>query len=384
MKVRTRIAPSPTGMPHIGTIYQALFNYAWAKQSDGEFILRIEDTDQKRLAPGAEAAIHKALEWFKLKPDVVYHQSERLAIYQEYAQGLEAGGWAYKEDGAIRAPGDDGFVLLKSDGWPTYHLASVVDDHLMEITHVIRGEEWLPSLPKHLRLYRALGWTPPEFFHTPLLRNPDKSKMSKRTGNTDVAWYQEAGYLPQAILNYLGHLGWTHPEGKEIFDLDEFIATFKPEDIRKASPIFDLQKLQWLNGEYIRNMSSMQYNQQQFLYQSRYSDPLDDLSPMIWDQCCELAQFRITTFAEFEPLVRWIADPPMIKNKELAESLKDNLEEASWNSETILIRLKTVMQVHSVKMKDFYELFTGKKQGLPLPQMLELLGREEILKRLAS
>lgn len=383
MKVRTRIAPSPTGMPHIGTIYQALFNYAWAKQSGGEFLLRIEDTDQKRLVPGAEKAIKMALDWFGLKPDEIHRQSERLQLYQDYANRLVLNKKAYNKDGALWVDiGKESFVILKSDGYPTYHLASVVDDHDMKITHVIRGEEWLPSLPKHILLYNLFGWNPPEFFHTPLLRNPDKSKMSKRTGNTDVTWYQTAGYLPESILNYLGHLGWTHPEGKETFDLDEFIVTFKPEDIRKASPIFDLKKLQWLNGEYIRNMPLVRYNQQQFLYQSRYSDPLDDLSPMIWDGCCDLAQSRIQTLAEFESLVCWLVDPPVPSNKKLAESLKDNLEENSWNSETILIRLKTVMEVQGVKMKDLYRIFTGNDRGLPLPQMLEMLGREEVLRRL--
>ena len=323
--VRTRIAPSPTGYPHIGTIYQALFNFAFAKKNDGKFLIRIEDTDRTRFVEGAEEVIFAAIDWFSLTENESprkggefgpYRQSERLEIYHKYAQELldkdkayfayypktdagqkkdytqkvsvqkretieeppktiiemiERGDWILR----LRVPKDKNIivhdairgeitftpeqvseqVLIKSDGFPTYHLAAIVDDHLMGVTHVVRGEEWISSAPKHVLLYEYFGWKIPLLYHTPLLRNPDKSKLSKRHGHTDVRWYQEEGYLPEAILNFLALMGWTHPDEKEIFSLEEFIDVFDLKDIRQVGPIFDLTKLTWMNGEYIRALS---------------------------------------------------------------------------------------------------------------------------------
>lgn len=326
MKVRTRFAPSPTGFLHIGSAYQALLNFAFAKKHKGEFIVRIEDTDRKRYVEGAEEKIREALEWLGLTPDEdpwkggrfgPYRQSERLKIYQKYAQELVERKKAYycfcspqrlerireeqKKKGEIPrydrhcrriSPSEakkrlkrgekavirmvipdnqkvvvpdllrgkiefdtstlDDQILLKSDGFPTYHLAVVVDDHLMRITHVVRAEEWLPSAPKHILLYQYFGWRLPVFVHTPILRNPDKSKMSKRKGHTSLFWYKKQGFLPEALLNFLALLGWSHPQGKEVFDLKEFIASFDLKDISPIGPIFNLKKLEWMNGEYIR------------------------------------------------------------------------------------------------------------------------------------
>lgn len=279
--VRTRVAVSPTGYPHIGTIYQALFDYAYARRNNGKFIVRIEDTDRERFVPDAQEKLFAALDWFHLSEDesprkggkfAPYVQSERLPIYQKYAEELIEKGHAYycfctkerleeirqkrqaakmllmydkhcrylsKEDIEknlqaglpkvirLKVPenqtiivhdeirGDISFdsnliddqVLLKSDGYPTYHLAVVVDDHLMEVTDVVRGEEWLPSFPKQKLTYDFLGWQIPKFYHTADLRNPDHSKLSKRHGHTNVSWYQNEGYLPEAFLNYIALLG---------------------------------------------------------------------------------------------------------------------------------------------------------------------------------
>ena len=276
--VRVRIAPSPTGSPHVGTAYIALFNYIFAKKHGGKFILRIEDTDRQRLVPGAEKEILEALDWLGLKYDEgPIRQSERLALYQKYARELVKEGAAYEDEGAIRQcvpkEGETKFVdevrgtivfanknldesvLLKSDGYPTYHLAVVVDDHLMGITHIIRGEEWLSSVPKHILLYQAFGWEIPQFAHLPLLRDPKRAKLGKRFGDVSLNWFKDEGFLPPALLNYLALLGWTHPEQKEIFDLEEMAEKFEFEDVNKAAPVFDLQKLTWLNGVYIRQMS---------------------------------------------------------------------------------------------------------------------------------
>ena len=327
MTVRVRIAPSPTGDPHVGTAYIALFNYAFAKQQGGKFILRIEDTDQTRSTPESERAILDALRWVGLDwdegPDVggphgPYRQSERMGIYREYAERLVAQGDAFycfmtadelhaereaqlaageapryagtslslsEQDvqrrlaageahvirmkvpteglcvftdrlrGDVEIPWDqvDMQILLKSDGMPTYHLANVVDDHLMQITHVIRGEEWIPSAPKHQLLYRYFGWDMPELIHMPLLRNPDKSKLSKRKNPTSVLFYQRFGVMAQALLNYLGRMGYSFEDEREQFTLDEMIEQFNIDRVSLGGPVFDVDKLLWLNGEWMRS-----------------------------------------------------------------------------------------------------------------------------------
>ncbi len=329
--VRTRIAPSPTGDPHVGTAYVALFNLALARKHGGRFVLRIEDTDQVRSNPTSERMIFDALRWLGLDwdegPDVggaygPYRQSERTAIYLEHTEELIRRGGAYpcfctrerldalrEEQRARKAPfmGYDGLcrsiapaeaarrraagephvirlamptegevavndllrgeirfqaaeiddqILVKSDGFPTYHLANVVDDHLMEISHVIRAEEWVKSLPKHVRLYQAFGWEQPVFCHLPLLRNADKSKISKRKNPVSLDYYRHAGYLPSAMLNYLALMGWSMPDGREEFTLEEFVAAFSLERITLGGPVFDLEKLTWLNGKTIRALDT--------------------------------------------------------------------------------------------------------------------------------
>ena len=328
MTVRTRIAPSPTGFPHVGTAYIALFNLCFARQHGGQFLLRIENTDKNRSTAASEKAILDSLRWLGLDwdegPDVggpsgPYRQSERAAIYREHAEQLVATGHAFncyrtseeleelrrtrKQSGQLtavkpadlelpdaeqagrrergmqpvirmRVPTDgrcmvhdrlrgdieldwgqvDAQILLKSDGMPTYHLANVVDDHLMGITHVIRGEEWINSAPKHKLLYEYFGWTMPELCHMPLLRNPDKSKLSKRKNPTGINFYRDAGYLPEALLNYLGRMGWSMPDEQEQFSLGEMLTAFDIDRVSLGGPIFDVEKLAWLNGQWLREL----------------------------------------------------------------------------------------------------------------------------------
>ena len=331
MSVRVRIAPSPTGDPHVGTAYIGLINYCFAKRHSGKFILRVEDTDQSRCTPESAQAIYASLRWLGLNydegPDVggdrgPYVQSERvkLDLYRKYAEQLVEQGDAYycfcsareldvmrkrqqangepimydrrhrgidrneaRERAAkgesyvvrMKAPLDGEFVyrdrlrkqpvvkgwkeiddqvLLKSDGWPTYHLAAVVDDHLMGITHVIRAEEWLNSLPKHIWLNERLGFTAPEYVHVGLLRNADKSKISKRKNPTSLLWYRRQGFLPEALLNFLALLGHSHPEGKEKFSVEELAAVFDLDRINVAGPVFDLAKLRHLQGQWFREL----------------------------------------------------------------------------------------------------------------------------------
>ena len=328
MTVRTRVAPSPTGDPHVGTAYIALFNLCFARQHGGQFILRIEDTDQTRSTSESEQMILKSLRWLGLEwdegPDVggphaPYRQSERGAIYSRYAEELVEKGHAFRcyrtgeeldalrEDlkarGVQRAlkpadlelPADevqrrhaagapwvirmrvpeegrcditdmlrgdleldwaqvDAQILLKSDGMPTYHLANVVDDHLMEITQVIRGEEWINSAPKHKLLYEYFGWQMPVLCHMPLLRNPDKSKLSKRKNPTSINFYRRMGYLPQGLTNYLGRMGWSMPDESEKFSLEQMIASFDISRVSLGGPVFDVEKLSWLNGLWLREL----------------------------------------------------------------------------------------------------------------------------------
>src|SRR6266851_1557694 len=325
--VRVRIAPSPTGVPHVGTAYIGLFNYVFARAHGGQFLIRIEDTDQTRSHRRYEAAILRSLRWIGLQwdegPDVggpygPYRQSERLALYQRYAQELLAAGAAYRcwctperleavrqqqrqqkhmlrydghcrtltaadiaakqdqpcvvrlkvQEGGATVVHDafrepitfdhqqiDDQVLLKSDGYPTYHLANVVDDHLMEITHVIRAEEWLSSTPKHVQLYKAFGWQAPEWVHMPLLRNADKSKISKRKNPVSLDYYRDAGFLPEALLNYLGTMGWSIAGDREKFTLAEMVEAFSFDRVSLGGPVFDLVKLAAMNADYLRQLA---------------------------------------------------------------------------------------------------------------------------------
>lgn len=326
-EVRVRIAPSPTGDPHVGTAYIALFNYAFAKHHNGKFLLRIEDTDRTRSTKESELQIFESLRWLGLDwdegPDIggncgPYRQSERFDIYKKYAEELVEKGEAYycfctadrldklreRQKAMKKAPGYDGHcrslspeevkaklaageshvirlkmpyegdsivkdglrgevkfenskiddqILLKSDGFPTYHLANVVDDHLMGITHVIRAEEWIASTPKHIQLYKAFGWEEPEWYHMPLLRNDDRSKISKRKNPVSLIYYREKGYLKEAMLNFLALMGWTLGDGKEIFTLEDMIKGFSFEKVSLGGPVFDLKKLGWLNASYIKS-----------------------------------------------------------------------------------------------------------------------------------
>lgn len=331
-KVRVRLAPSPTGEVHIGTIWVALFDWLYARQHGGHFILRVEDTDQKRQVAGAIDRLAEALAWYGLVPDEApgsktkygpYVQSDRLSIYREQAERLVRQGSAYycfctaerltelrRQQAAAKLPprydkrctglsagevakrraaGEstvirlnvpstgtvilpdiirgqvtfsldqvDDSILLKSDGFPTYHLAVVVDDHLMEISHVIRAEEWLSSSPKHLLLYSAFGWEPPKFAHLPQILGPNRKKLSKRTGAASALWFRDQGYLPEAMINFLGLMGW-HPKGDtEILSRQDLIKQFKLEDVNPSGAVFDQTKLDWLNGYYLRRLTPLQ------------------------------------------------------------------------------------------------------------------------------
>ncbi|MDE2588928.1 MAG: glutamate--tRNA ligase, partial [Patescibacteria group bacterium] len=281
-------------------------------------------------------------------------------------------------------------VLLKADGYPTYHLASsVVDDHLMKTTQIVRGEEWLPSLPKHILMYNYFGWEKPEFFHTPILRNPDKSKLSKRHGHTSVTWYQQEGFLPKAILNFLALMAWSHPEEKEIFSLEEFIQLVELKDLKPVAPIFDLEKLKWMNGEYIRMMSTTELLEQLVHYYKSQDNQimgtyLTENQKGFINNVVELAKTRMKTLKDFQELVLPLHVPLTSEEKELAKTMREVFSRIeNWNKEAILAGMREVLQKHKVKGSMLYKVLTGRERGLPLPDMLELEGKEKTLAKLA-
>ena len=468
MNVRTRIAPSPTGFPHIGTIFQALFDYVYARQHQGRFILRVEDTDRQRYVPTAEAAINSALEWVGLKPDEgpayggefgPYRQSERLDIYATYAQKLidqekayycfcsserlqqvrqdlqkqglppmydqhcrhlgphEAKLKAQSQPHVIRlkVPPDetisftdlirgeisfasntvDDQVLLKSDGYPTYHLGVVVDDHLMGITHIVRGEEWISSTPKHVLLYRYFNWDMPAIIHTPLLRNPDRSKLSKRHGHAAVSWYQEQGYLVEAVINFLATRVWNHPEGQEIFGIDELIKHFKWEEMHIQGPIVDLNKLDWINGQWLRRLPDSELVQrlQPFLPPGLTSTKLNEVLPLIKD--------RLVKLSDIGPMTQYLITDPLVPTELiLKQSRLDPAATAaylqkvvttinhlaSWDLSNLEAALRQLQVNQGLKPRPAFMTIRVAVTSLtatpPLFDLMLLLGKVTVLKRL--
>ena len=460
----TRIAPSPTGDPHVGTAYIALFNYAWARRNGGRFIVRIEDTDRARYVPGAEERILAALKWLGLSydegPDVggphgPYRQSERLPLYQKYAEELLKRGWAYRAfetpeeleqirkekggyDGRARnippeeaeerarrgephvirlkvpRPGTTevkdelrgvvvhdnqeipDVVLLKSDGYPTYHLANVVDDHLMGVTDVIRAEEWLVSTPIHVLLYRAFGWEAPRFYHMPLLRNPDKTKISKRKSHTSLDWYKAEGFLPEALRNYLCLMGFSMPDGREIFTLEEFIQAFTWERVSLGGPVFDLEKLRWMNGKYIREVLSLEEVAERvkpFLREAGLSWE----SEAYLRRAVELMRPRFDTLKEFPEKARYLFTEDYPVSEKAQRKLEEGLPllkelyprlrtQEEWTEAALEALLRGFAAEKGVKLGQVAQplraALTGSLETPGLFEILALLGKERALRRL--
>jgi glutamyl-tRNA synthetase len=467
--IRTRIAPSPTGIAHVGTLDMALFNYAFAKQNGGQFIVRSEDTDRARFVEGAEQVVLDCLKWAGITPDEdverggpfgPYRQSERLDIYKKYVQQLLDEGKAYycfatsaelqamreaqmkasqppRYDGRYRdypleeskkriangesyvvrmrvPPGEttwndlirgpvtisheqiDDQVILKSDGYPTYHLAVVVDDHLMKISHVMRGEEWISSTPKHIILYNMFGWEIPEFAHMPLLRNPDKSKLSKRKNDVSVVSYQQKGYLAEALLNFLMLLGWSHPDKKEIISLEEFVHDFTFDHMQKTGPVFDTEKLNWMNGKYIREIISTDALKEKLIPFVPADFPM-----VMLDSILPLIRERLVTLADFEPLTCFfyrdiVVDNELLLKKADAPLVQQQLQECSdvlgkitdWKFENIENALRSLQEERDWKKSQFFMMIrvavTGEKATPPLFQTMEVLGQQKTLERLLA
>lgn len=400
-KVKVRFAPSPTGILHVGGIRTALFNYFFAKSEGGIFILRNEDTDQARKVEGSLEATMESLKWLGVEWDELVTQSERLSYYKEYAFELVSKGMATEEDGAIRfiTPKEgatawrdvignkdvvfenkniEDFIILKKDGFPTYHLANVIDDHLMEITHVIRGEDWIPSCPKHIMLYKAFGWQTPQFAHVPNVLGTDGKKLSKRRGAKSVLDFRKDGILSEALLNYLMLLGWSPKNDREILTKTEIEREFSLNNVNVAPSIFDERKLLWMNGEYIR----MTENTILLKRLLDFDEELLNLDKELLAQLIKPAKSRIKKLSEFKGYISPFINPSK-KESELLRNISMRLEVLDdWNKENILNELVSFMKENQIKFQSIYEDLTGEKQGLPLGDVFEILGKEKTLQLL--
>ncbi|MGC3874031.1 glutamate--tRNA ligase [Halomonas sp. GXIMD04776] len=465
--VRTRIAPSPTGDPHVGTAYVALFNLCFARQHGGQFILRIEDTDRQRSTSESERMILDSLRWLGLEwdegPDVggphgPYRQSERGDLYAQYAQQLleaghafkcyrssdeldelrearkaeglhaalkpadlalpqaeverrEAEGWPYVVRMKVPSEGVcvvedmlrgsidvdwtqvDAQILLKSDGMPTYHLANVIDDHLMRITHVLRGEEWINSAPKHQLLYEYFGWQMPVLCHLPLLRNPDKTKLSKRKNPTSINYYRRMGFLPQALTNYLGRMGWSMPDEREKFSLGEMMAHFDIQRVSLGGPVFDLEKLTWLNGVYIRedlDDQGLLLALREWAFNEDYvSQILPQVRPRI-ETLSDVAPLAGHFFSGMPPIDERSFESITLERGELLKLLQFliwRLERVSfWDKDSLLPEVKRLSNYFELKMKVFlapvFIAITGSTTSTSVMDAMVILGSDMTRARL--
>ncbi len=473
---RVRFAPSPTGYLHVGGLRTALYNYLFAKNNNGTFVLRIEDTDRNRFVEGAVENLINALKWAGLNFDEgpeaggnfgPYMQSERLDIYKKYADELIKKGKAYycfctperlknlreeqekqklpqakydkhclhlskeeiennlkagiakvvrlnvvpnqtiqfddiiREHVEFESNNVDDQVLLKSDGYPTYHLANVVDDHLMKITHVIRGEEWLSSTPKHVLLYDSFGWERPVFAHLPLLLNPDRSKLSKRQGDVAVEDYRDKGFLKDALINFVALLGWNAGDDKEFYYMDELIKCFSLERVNKAGAVFDLQKLNWLNAEHLRKKSSDELLQllKTEIRKLKFKEQTftDDYLKLI----IEAMKERVSFVKEFIDTCTYFYEAPaeyeqksIEKNwkPETKQHLTKLIEEFSKISnptkvdyENALTKVSEELNVGKGKLIHPLRLaVSGQSTGPGMFDLLYILGKDEVIKRIET
>jgi glutamyl-tRNA synthetase len=478
--VRVRFAPSPTGEPHVGNIRTALFNWLFARHEGGQFVLRIEDTDQTRKVPGAVDTILRGLRWLGLDwdegPEVggaygPYFQSERLEHYHRAAQELIEAGKAYRcycsperleqvraeqqrrkepprydrlcrdlTEGERREQEEaggpavvrfktplggetwfrdlirddvifdnstlDDFVIIKSDGYPTYHLAVVVDDHLMGITHVLRAEEWLPSAPRHLLLYEALGYEPPLFAHLPMVLGKDRARLSKRHGATSILDYEAQGFLPEAMFNFIGLLGWSLDDRTEIISREQFVRHFSIERIVKNPAIFDIDKLYWMNGVYMRDLPLERLAE---LLCERLERDLPPEVPRPLDRAyvarmVPFVQERLKRLDEARELMEFFFlgdeleyDTDALLGKAFAgkpeeagtalEAVRERIVPlANWDHESLEGVIRPLAEELGFKTGELFMLIrvavTGRSVAPPLFQSMEVLGREKCLARL--
>jgi glutamyl-tRNA synthetase len=419
-KVRVRFAPSPTGPLHIGSARTALFNFLYAKKHSGVFVLRYEDTDLARSQKVFEENIEQGLAWLGFKADEMYHQSERETVYRSYLQKLTDGGLTYEHDGGVyfQIPEDnrkvvvddlirgkvefqsqdfDDLVLFKKDGSPTFHFANVVDDIEMGITHVIRGEDHLSNTPKHIMLYQALGATPPQFAHIPMILNEDRSKMSKRTGDVNLDDYRQNGYLPEAVINFIVQLGWSDPKSREFLTLDEVVESFDLSRVQKGGAIFSVKHLNHLNHHYLMQKTDDEY----FEIAEPYIRPfLGDEALLkkalklvqdrakILSEIPELIDFFFTQPEYDSPLLIFKKSSPEQTAKGLDTALKvlEAIDETAWDKTRLQQILDEALVAEGLQPGDLFwpvRVALSGREASPSPvELLEALGRDESLLRI--
>ena len=482
--VRTRFAPSPTGLQHIGGFRTALFDWLLARHYGGQFLLRIEDTDTARTVPGAVEAIIEGFRWLGMDwnegPLVggargPYFQTQRLELYHAYANAMMRGGHAYRcfctperlaavreelrqrgepprydrhcrvltpAEAEARANGGETYVvrlavpfegttrvqdelrgtitfenanlddavLLKSDGYPTYHLAAMVDDHLMGITHVLRGEEWISSAPLHVLVYHALGWEPPRFIHVPVVLGVDGKKLSKRHGALPLLEYRDLGYLPEAVMNYMALLGWSYDDTATILSVEQLVGAFTAERIGTAPGRFDAERLLWMNGVYLRQLSLDELTQRAlpFLERPHARGGLPDtvarpLDPAYTARVLHLEHERMKTLAEAAEMTEFFFtdelhyEPARLIAKQLdAQRTLDGLRRAdailanltAWEAPTMEERLRALVGELGLKPVQLFTSLrvavTGRTVSPPLFETMDVLGRETTLARLSQ
>jgi glutamyl-tRNA synthetase len=480
-EVRTRFAPSPTGFLHIGGVRTALFNYLFTKQREGQFILRLEDTDRERFVSDGVEQIVEALDWLGLKPDegfwisegkhqnIEYVQSERhkAGFYKKFAEELVNKGLAYYSPSSPQKLGElrqeakqtkkpfiyrrsfdkantnqalektpirldveaaikelasesigwndktrgdfeedlrliEDFILIKSDGFPTYNFANVIDDHDMKISHVIRGDEFIASTGKHVLLYNLFGWELPEFVHLPVINGTDGKKLSKRTGDTDVLDYRNRGYLPEALLNFLALLGWNDSTEQEIFSMDELVEKFQLEQINSSPAIFDPKRLDWMNGHYIRQLPlDKLYEKSKDFWPVEASKFDEDYKKKV----LALVQERLKYFTELSDLTRFFftdlpVEPSLISEhkqlkklskeelKDLLEQSRDALQITDFNHKSLTNALNDLLEKTGQKPVVLFSLIriaTTQAPASPeLAPTLAVLGKEKTQKRIEN
>ncbi|TMD41379.1 MAG: glutamate--tRNA ligase [Chloroflexi bacterium] len=458
--IRVRYAPSPTGALHLGGARTALFNYLYARQQGGKFLLRIEDTDRARLKQGSQSSIEEGLRWLGMEWDEQpIIQSERKEAYAKAAQGLLESGAAYRcfctperleqmraeqrarheperydrrcrsiprEESDRRAEAGERFVirqamplegattfhdlvmgtvtfrndtlddhvLLKSDGFPTYHLAFAVDDHESRISHVIRGDGWLPSAPKHLLLFQAFNWLPPAFAHVPLVLGPDKKPLAKRHGAKDVLEYRDAGYLPEAVDNFIAFLGWSPGTEEDVLAIDELIARFSIEKIQASPAVANLERLDWLNGQFIRRLSADELASR---IAPRFSGvTADALRPLM-----PLVQERLRTLNEATEMLRFFFEEPRdYRPDQLVPKGRDANGTAAvfqaaaerlrrlpaWDHDTVEHELRALAEHLGWSSRDLFMALrvavTGRTVTPPLIESMAHLGQAPVIARL--
>lgn len=417
--LRVRFAPSPTGYLHIGGARTCLFNWLYARKHKGEFVLRIEDTDIARSKKEYLDEILESIKWLGMDWDDIYYQSQRFEIYRQYARKLIEEGKAYKKEGAIFFKYDfqtieiddlirgkitfnelpkEEEVIIKSDNSPTYNFSCVIDDALMKVNNIIRGEDHISNTPKQILMYRALGFDVPKFAHLPLILSPEGGRLSKRFGATSIREYKELGYLPKAIANYLMLLGWSPGEDKEIFTLEEAKEIFEITGVNKTGAVLALDKLNWINSEYIRASSDERLvdlfedylNKDNFLPSWVDKEYMKKIVELFKERTVKLSDlFEKTRFCFYDDFA-YSRDSKSILEKDLSSEVavlvnnfssigdfsKEKIEDVFRNTVKDL-GLKVRDLVHPVRVA-----LTGRKDGPGLFETIEVLGKERVLKRL--